>query len=341
MDLLTADDDAKNPTAASELPPAEEEGEEQERTVEEGPPEEPLEDPGAGYDGPKGSDEERRRMFDDPKLRGEVRRAVARKVPASDVDDVAQNAMVSAFRAPGLPAGDGPDRDRYVMGTARNEVKMYWRGRKTQKDIKDTIKIGRVVQAVELDRLEVRDMFARVKLPGGRWDDFTCLMRHKLQKVPLVTLAAERGEEYETFAKRMARLEKTIRVQMSGLGAVTAMVLGLFLILRNPKPADMAFDLPGPVAAPESAVSTQPTESDPVDQAGALRGQAYRACLDFDWRTCQSLLDVAAQIDPSGDRDPIVQAARSDASTGIASQLKPGSTWRPQGVRPYAPYASR
>jgi len=216
MNLLSAHDDAKNPTAAPELPPAEEQGEEQERTVEEGQPEEPLEDPGAGYQGAKASDEERRRMFDDPKLRGELRRAVARKIPASDVDDVAQNAMLSAFRAPGLPAGDGPDRDRYVMGTARNEVKMYWRGRKTQRDIKDTIKIGRVVQAVELDRLEIRDMFARVKLPGGRWDDFRCLMRHKLQKVPLVTLAAERGEDYDTFAKRMSRLEKTIRVQMSG-----------------------------------------------------------------------------------------------------------------------------
>lgn len=341
MHLLTDDDDAQNPTSAPELPPEEEEGEEQERTVEEGPPDEPLEDPGAGYDGPKASDEERHQMVKDAKLRGEVRRAVARKVPASDVDDIAQNAMVGAFRGPGLPAGDGPNRDRYVMATARNAVRMYWRGRKKQKDIKDTIKIGRAVQAVDLDRLEIRDMFARVKLPGGRWEDFTCLMRHKLQKVPLVTLAAERGEDSNTFSKRMARLEKTIKVQMSGLGAVTAMVLGLFLIFRAPKPPEMEFDLPGPVATPESAVSTQPTESDPADQARALRGQAYRACLDFNWESCQSLLDAAAQIDPSGDRDPIVRAARNDAVRATTPPTKPGPMWRPQGVRPYTPYASR
>jgi len=43
----------------------------------------------------------------------------------------------------------------------------------------------------------------------------------------------------------MARLEKTIKVQTSGLGA-------------------------------------------------------YHACLDFKWENCQALLDVAAQIDPSG-----------------------------------------
>jgi len=51
--------------------------------------------------------------------------------------------------------------------------------------------------------------------------------------------------------------------------------------------------------------------------------------------------DELAWSDPPGDRDPIVQAARSDVSTGIASGMKPGPAWRPQGVRPYAPYASR
>jgi hypothetical protein len=113
-------------------------------------------------------------------------------------------------------------------------------------------------------------------------------------------------------------------------------------VIFHPRPEQLlAFDEPGPVALNEPAVSTHVREPDPKDWAQVLRGEAFRACMDNKWDECLDGLDAASELDPSGDSDPIVAAARKDANDGNSANLKPGSLWRPPVVRAYASRASR
>ena len=78
-------------------------------------------------------------------------------------------------------------------------------------------------------------------------------------------------------------------------------------------------------------------EIDPVDRARALRGLAFRDCLDQRWRDCLDGLQLARELDPDGDRDPAVQAARLDALTGVEAK----TDYRPEHARAYASKATR
>ena len=80
-----------------------------------------------------------------------------------------------------------------------------------------------------------------------------------------------------------------------------------------------------------------------MDVARALRGRAFRACMNNQWHACLEDLDLAEEIDPSGDADPVVKAARTDAEGGIQhdESAMPGERWAPPKVRLYAGQAAR
>jgi hypothetical protein len=65
----------------------------------------------------------------------------------------------------------------------------------------------------------------------------------------------------------------------------------------------------------------RPVARPPVT-AQTLREQAFDACRSSRWDTCLHLLDSARPLDPSGDADPAVQAARAMATSGLTSQPK-------------------
>jgi hypothetical protein len=56
--------------------------------------------------------------------------------------------------------------------------------------------------------------------------------------------------------------------------------------------------------------------------AQTLREQAFDACRSNRWRACLDLLDLARPLDPQGDADPAVQAARSTAASELTSHPK-------------------
>jgi hypothetical protein len=65
-----------------------------------------------------------------------------------------------------------------------------------------------------------------------------------------------------------------------------------------------------------------PAVARPPVTAQALRAQAFDACRSRRWDACLQLLDSARPLDPSGDADPAVQAARATATNGLTSQAK-------------------
>jgi hypothetical protein len=60
----------------------------------------------------------------------------------------------------------------------------------------------------------------------------------------------------------------------------------------------------------------------PPPTAQALRAQAFDACHSNRWGACLELFDLARPLDPRGDTDPAVQAARATATAGLSSQGK-------------------
>lgn len=294
-----------------------------------------------GYRGPYATREERDALPRDKALLEKLRKTACKHVPGSDVEDVLQETLTAACRAPRLPGvGSGEDRDRYVFGILRFKIADCWQDRKKQQDIAEKAEARVAAQAADADHVANRDFVDKLVtfVKPHQHSDLRCLLRHKIGRVPMTTIALERGEEYEAFAKRMNRLWRQLQATVSAMGGVFV----LLLVLLMPRPErPLAYDEPGEVALNEPALSTHYGESDPMDFAKVLRGEAFRACMDNQWYECLTGLDAAKELDPAGDNDPVVAAARKDATTGYAANLKPGSTWRPPVVRAYAERASR
>jgi hypothetical protein len=294
-----------------------------------------------GYEGPYATAEERDGLARDKALLERLTGAARKKgVPRSDVENVVQDTVSSACLARKLPGGSGEARDKYVFGILGYKIADYWRDTYTQKEIAERAEAYFAAHAVAADPVAERDVFDKLvtAVKPRQHSDLQCLLRHKIGQVPMTTIARERGEDYEAFAKRMKRLWRQLRAAVGAMGGVFVLLLVIF----HPRPDHpLAFDEPGPVALNEPAVSTHIGETDPKDWAQVLRGEAFRACMDNKWYECRVGLDTARGLDPAGDSDPIVAAARKDATDGYAANLKPGSLWRPPVVRAYASRASR
>ena len=292
-----------------------------------------------GYEGPFATSAERDRMASDPVLRSALRAFVSRKLRPDAVDDVVQNTLLAAHRARKLPGGDGAARDKYVYAIATFKIADYWREKELQKELHAAVKVDYSARAEAADRVAERSFFSRlIAVPFQvAPEDMECWKRHKFQDVPWTTLAIERGQNYEGFAKRMKRLDE--KIVAWGRTLASACVLLLCLggwRVTHPRP-QLGFDQPEPVAlAP--AVSTHVGEIDAKQWAGVLRARAFRACLDQHWSACLDGLSVARDFDPDGALDPVVQAAVVDAADGIDSKT---NRHRPGYVPPYASRASR
>lgn len=294
-----------------------------------------------GYDGPYATAEERDRLGRDAALRKKLMAAARKKgVPRADVEDVVQDTVSSACVARKLPGGSGEARDKYVFGILGYKIADYWRDTYAQQEIAERAEAHFAAPAVAADPVAERDLFDKLgtAVKPRQLSDLQCLLRHKIGQVPMTTIARERGEDYEAFAKRMKRLWRQLQAAVGAMGGVFV----LLLLILQPRPEHpLAVDEPGQVALEEPAVSTHYGEPDPLEWAKVLRGEAFRACMDNKWRECLNGLDAARELDPAGDNDPVVAAARKDATEGRSANDKPGSTWRPPVVRAYASRASR
>ena len=292
-------------------------------------------------------------MLRDPDLKRLLERVVGHLVPASEIEDVVQDTLEAAHDTPNLPAGRGKERDNYVCGIAQNMAVDNRRraGRFPALGEEESVEermgqhaAGHVAQAVDASIVDHRDFLAKltVDLPEDQQLTFQCMSRHMLGE-DLTQIAREVGVPYPTLYKRVTTLHQRTRAKarrmMIGL-PVVLLALGLSWHVLQPKP-QLAADEPQAVRLLSPAISTHVGETDPMDWARVLRGEAFKACMNDQWRECLQGLDAAWQLDPDGDDHPAVKAARADAWAGIGAGLKAGSTWAPPRVRVYAPWAAR
>jgi DNA-directed RNA polymerase specialized sigma24 family protein len=124
-----------------------------------------------------------------------------------------------------------------------------------------------------------------------------------------------RGDSYAEIAAADGVTEQAVKSSVNafrdklraGLGAVLAAHAVLFVLaLTIASSVALVADRgarPHPVAAS--------APDDPRERAARLRRRAYDACDARDWAACLERLDDAAAIDPPGDDDPRVRAARA------------------------------
>ncbi len=301
--------------------------------------------------GPRATLEERTRMLRDKELEKKVRYVLlTRGVREMDVEDLTQETLWAAYDAADLPGGEGKVRLNYVLGIARNKAAEYHRKGGRSVELDEEADVERVQPTAPVaDPVADRDLLGKIlEVDVSETLTLYCLAR-KWMGEKLVDLAEEVNVPYDRLRKRIDELEERLKARAQrlrrprNLGALFVLLLALGFggreVSRLAPP--LGPDAPGPVALLEPALSTHRAQSDPTDWARVLRGEAFRACMDGKWMECLGGLNAAAELDPAGDRDPIVAAARKDAHDASMAGLKPGGAWHPPAVRPYAPFASR
>jgi DNA-directed RNA polymerase specialized sigma24 family protein len=296
-------------------------------------------------DGPRANREERDAMLRDAELRASTSRVIQRGgVPDADNEDVVQVTLLAAHGAQNLPK-DPVERVRYVHGVGRNKAGTHLRKARRSPRLEPGADVERVAQAADADPVADRNLLSRLEstLNAEQIGTWRALARTILGE-DLAEIARDVGVQYDTLYKRVTTLKRQLRENAVRMGAgvgVLLLVLGFSWSLRRP-PA-MGTDEPGPAHIAESATSTHAAEPDPMDVARAVRGRAFRSCMNNQWQACIDDLDLAAEIDPTGDTEPTVQAARTDAEGGIQHDQRamPGERWAPPKVRLYAGLAAR
>jgi DNA-directed RNA polymerase specialized sigma24 family protein len=251
------------------------------------------------------------------------------RVRDADVEDVVQEALMAVRGLKRLPKGE-KERLQYARAIARNKA-ITWYVRKEKKRI-DEVAFDEVRgEAVDCSHLEGAihgeqlDKIAGT-VPLKQRETLVCLARHLLMGESLAEMAREMGVEYDTFYKRITTLQRRVKEAGKVLGGLVMMMVVLAGAWRVLAPPDE-------VAAPAPSNWTAPHSPEALQQAHDLREQAFHACAEDDWATCGRVLDEARNLDPQGERDPRVQAARADVQA--AAEHGAGTGWSPKRPRAY------
>jgi hypothetical protein len=105
--------------------------------------------------------------------------------------------------------------------------------------------------------------------------------------------------------------------------AVFAAAAALVLLLRSRAPESPSG---GPALAARDDAATRltarPAGKTPLELAAELRRQGLSFCGRAAWTQCLGELDAAARIDPDGDKEPSVVAARAAARKAIDDEAR-------------------
>jgi DNA-directed RNA polymerase specialized sigma24 family protein len=266
-------------------------------------------------------------LLADPVVLDMLHKAVRKVVPVADVDDIVQNAVVSALTDPNYP----DKREAFIpwlLTKGRSRAIDHMRSRTRREHVVgdapdgdvDAFADGSVASASEAHDAAEALRFTEAHIDeraadpstahGARW-----LMLH-LRGETFEDIALDEGVKLKTVQHSVLRLKRHLHA--AWITAAAAVLL--FFLLRGLYGRNLenerAHHAPAPSALPSIAPPTPlPPVPTPQEFAHHLRDDAARECGAQQWERCMEDLDRAYEEDPAGNLDPEVQkllrAARS------------------------------
>ncbi len=255
-----------------------------------------------------------KRLLAAPSIRRMLEDFVRRRVSPSDVDDVVQTVLVEAL-ASTTRLADEEELRRFVMGIAKHKVVDHHRrtSREAAAEIPDV--------AVSPGPIEARALVEWAEKQAGPSNE---------AKSTLAWMAREgEGEKLEAIAEseqvpaarirqRVSRMRRWMKekwiAELAAAAALALVVIGLWRLLRKEEPiANPLPDTPRTTDIPDKPLPVE-------ERAQKLRTAAFEACGRAAWLECLDKFNEAKAIDPEGDKDPQIGAARERALDALRSQ---------------------
>jgi hypothetical protein len=137
----------------------------------------------------------------------------------------------------------------------------------------------------------------------------------------LIALAEKRAREQ---APAVAQSPRSRARRMSPVALAAVLVLGAGGIVALLNSAAIVAYLKGEPIGPDRPWSPPSATPTPQELAAARRAEAFAACDAQAWDECSRKLDEASAIDPAGEADPRVTAARKAVTDGTQKhEIKP------------------
>jgi DNA-directed RNA polymerase specialized sigma24 family protein len=260
----------------------------------------------------------------DPALRRSLEDFVRRRVPASDVDDVVQTVLCDALAAQVRPS-DPAELRRWLLGIARHKVVDHHRRshREPPAELPDIEASPAPIEARELVRWAERTA-------GEEGDAQKTLawMAREGEGEKLEAIAAEEKVPAARVRQRVSRMRRWMKerwaAELAAVAMLAALAVAAWWLLRKPQPVSRD--------NPEPQPSISPEPPSPLERARRMRADAFKACDRGAWRECLDGLDGARGLDPAGDRDAAVGAARARAEDGLRDAPQSTATAAPTAV---------
>jgi DNA-directed RNA polymerase specialized sigma24 family protein len=252
----------------------------------------------------------------DPALRRTLVDFVRRRVPSSEVDDVVQTVLLDALAAAGRPA-DPVELRRWLLGVARHKVVDFHRRahREPQAELPDIPDSPPPLEARGLARWAEREAG-----PEGDAQRTLAWMAREGEGEKLEAIAADEKLPAARVRQRVSRMRRWMKerwaAELAAVAVIGAVAVAAWWLLHPAPP--VAHELPE--VSPTPTIVPEP--SAPMDRARTLRAEALRACDQREWRPCLDGLEQARALDPIGDQEPAVGAARASAAAGLRDEAQ-------------------
>jgi DNA-directed RNA polymerase specialized sigma24 family protein len=172
---------------------------------------------------------------------------------------------------------------------------------------------GRVADAVDLARQRrvLEGQFEAGDMP----EHGEAILEGVVDGLSAKEIGAELGLTESAVKNRLARMRKLFKAKLAALGMLTLMML-VAVLFAAPFGGVATRDVtPAP-----GATTAQPPRPPTGTLAQALRTQGLRACDAGEWDRCLGDLEKARTLDPAGDEEPAVRAARARAEDALDEQ---------------------
>jgi DNA-directed RNA polymerase specialized sigma24 family protein len=253
-----------------------------------------------------------------PELRQHLARYLRRRLPPADAEDALQAVYCAALEAQSIP-GEPEHLRRWLTVIARRQIAAYYKRSSTEQlgEPPEVDVLPGDVESLSLLRWVERQA---AQCKNEEVDQTLDWMARESDGEKLEAIAAETRIPSASVRQRVFRLRRFMKARwaLEISAAVFAVAIASWVLSRRAHPVTNLEIVPIPtVSVPLPIVSA----NNLPNRSEALRKMAFQHCDENRFDECLRLLDEAAALDPKGETDPMVTAARNRATIRIAPPI--------------------